>query len=89
MRTLTVNIGEFIASSPDIRGNRPRIAGTGVTVQRVVGWYKLGRTPEEIVDTFGHLTLAQVYAALSYYYANQDEIEDEIAADEILAAKFQ
>ena len=29
----------------DIRGNRPRVAGTGVSVRRIVGWYKQGLTP--------------------------------------------
>ena len=82
MAATTVQIGTFITSSPNIRGGRPRIAGTGVTVQRVVGWYKLGWSPEEIAERIGHLSLAQVHAALTYYHANRDEIEASIAADE-------
>jgi uncharacterized protein (DUF433 family) len=80
--TTTVDIGTLITRSPEMRGNRPRIAGTGVTVQRIVGWYKLGWSPEEIADRIGHLSLAQVHAALTYYHANRDEIEEAIAADE-------
>jgi len=68
--TVITDIGTLVASTPGVRGGRPRIAGTGVTVESVVGWYKLGLTPEEIVDEFGHLTLAQAYAALAYYHAN-------------------
>ncbi|HEX6386742.1 MAG TPA: DUF433 domain-containing protein [Anaerolineae bacterium] len=83
----TVNIGSLIVSSPEIRGGRPRVAGTGVTVQRIVGWYKLGLTPEEIVDEIGHLTLAQVYAALAYYHANREKIESAIATDAEEAAR--
>ncbi len=64
-----------------MRGGRPRIAGTGVTVQRIVGWYKLGLTADEIADKFGHLSLAQVYAALAYYHANTEEIEAAISTD--------
>lgn len=75
MTTMTIDIGSLIVCSPDVRGARPRIAGTGVTVQRIVGWYKLGLTAEEIADKFGHLSLAQVYAALAYYHANTEEIE--------------
>jgi uncharacterized protein (DUF433 family) len=82
MTTATVDIGTFITRSADIRGGRPRIAGTGVTVQRIVGWYKLGLTPEEIATRIGHLSLAQVHAALAYYHANQEEIETAIAADQ-------
>jgi len=81
-RTVITDIGTLVTRTPDVRGDRPRIAGTGVTVHRVVGWYKLGLTPEEIADEFGHLTLAQVYAALAYYHANRDEIEAAIGAEE-------
>jgi uncharacterized protein (DUF433 family) len=35
-------------------------------------------TPEELVDEFPHLTLAQVHNALSYYYEHPDEIHQEI-----------
>ena len=42
----------------------------------------MGLNPEEIARDIPHLTLAQVYAALAYYHANQAEIEAEIAADE-------
>ena len=77
-----VDIGTLIVRSPDIRGGRPRIAGTGVTVRRIVSWYKQGLNPEEIADQIGHLTLAQVYAALTYYHANRTEIETDMAAEE-------
>ena len=83
------DIGTLIARSADVRGGRPRIAGTGVTVQRVAIWYKLGYGPEEIADRIGHLTLAQVHAALAYYHANRAEIEAEIAADDLRAAALE
>ncbi len=82
MATSTVDIGTLIARRSEIRGGRPCIAGTGVTVERVVGWYKLGLNPEEITDRIGGLSLAQVHAALAYYHANRDEIESLIAIDE-------
>jgi uncharacterized protein (DUF433 family) len=66
MATVT-DIGSLIVRSDDIRGGRPRVAGTGVTVRRIVGWYKQGLTPEEIITELPHLSLAQVYAALTYY----------------------
>ncbi len=81
MATVT-DIGTLIVATPDIRGGRPRIAGTGVTVQRVVTWYKLGLSPEEIAARIGHLSLAQVFAALTYYHANRESIEAALAADE-------
>lgn len=89
MTTAITDIGTLIVRSPDIRGGEPRIADTGVTVKRIVGWYKLGLTPEEIADEFGHLTLAQVYAALTYYHANRDEIEAAIATEEEAARQLE
>lgn len=76
------DIGTLIVRSPDIRGGRPRIAGTGVTVRRIVGWFKLGLSPEEIGPRIGHISVGQVYAALAYYHANRDEIDADIAAEE-------
>ena len=83
------DIGVLITRSPDIRGGRPRIAGTGVTVRRIVGWYKMGLSPEEIAEEVGHLTLAQVYAALAYYHANRDEIEQDIAQEDEAAEQLE
>jgi uncharacterized protein (DUF433 family) len=83
MDTVTVDIGTLVTRSPDIRGGRSRISGTGVTVQRIVEWYKLGLDPEEIADQFDHLSYAQIYAALAYYHANRAEIEAAISADEV------
>lgn len=81
MATLT-DIGTLITQTPDICGGRPRIAGTGVSVRRIAGWYKLGQTPEEIATEIPHLTLAQVHAALAYYLANQEVMDAEMAAEE-------
>ena len=83
------NIGTLIARSAEIRGGRPHVAGTGVTVQRIVGWYRLGLTPEEIPMRIGHVTLAQIYAALADYHANREEIDAAIAADEVAADKLE
>lgn len=82
-----VHLGSLIESNPDIRKGRPCIAGTGVTVRRIAQWYRLGDTPEDIVDRIGHLSLAQIYAALAYYHANQDAIEADLA-EEVTAAEL-
>lgn len=81
MSTAT-DISRFIVSTPEVCGGRPRIAGTGVSVRRIVGWYKLGLSPEEIADRVGHLSLAPIHAALAYYHANQEQIEAELAAEQ-------
>ena len=88
MASLT-DIGTLIAQTPGICGGRPRIAGTGVSIRRIAGWYKLGLTPEEIATQIPHLTLAQVHAALAYYHANRDEMDAEMAAEEAEADRLQ
>jgi uncharacterized protein (DUF433 family) len=88
MDTQIVDIGTLITRSPDICGGRPRVAGTGVSVRRIVGWYKLGLSAEQIADEFGHMTLAQIYAALAYYHANRQEIESDLAADQAEATRL-
>ncbi len=80
-------IGTLIDREPAIRGGRPKIAGTGVTVMRIAAWYRMGLTPEEIAAQYGHLTLAQVHATLAYYHANPEEIEADLAEEEALADK--
>ena len=74
-------IGTLIDRDPKIRGGRPKVAGTGLTVSRIAGWYKMGMTPEEIALEYAHLTLAQVHAALAYYHVNRDEIEADLDQD--------
>lgn len=88
MATLT-DIGTLITQTPDRCGGRPRIAGTGVSVGRIVGWYKLGWAPEEIAHRIGHVSLAQVHAALAYYHANQEVMETALAAEEAEADRLE
>lgn len=38
----TVEIGNLIERRLGLRGCRPVVAGTGVSIQRIAGWYKLG-----------------------------------------------
>ncbi len=88
MATVT-DIGTLIDQSPGICGGRPRIAGTGVSIRRVAGWYNLGMVPEEIAAEIPHLTLAQVHAALAYYHANRDEMDTEMAAEKAEADRLE
>ena len=84
-----VEIGSLIDRDPAIRGGRPKIAGTGLTVSRIAGWYKMGMTPEEIALEYPHLTLAQVHAALAYYHANRDGVEADLAQEGAEAIEWE
>ena len=66
------------------------IDGSNVKVVEVVldrlayGW-----SPEEIHFQHPHLTMAQVYAALGYYYDHQTAMDVEIARQELMARQLQ
>ena len=78
----TVGIGSLITRTPGIKGGTPHIAGTGVTVRTIVRRHRAGLLPEEIAIRIGHLTLSQVHAALSHYYANQEAMDREMEEEE-------
>jgi uncharacterized protein (DUF433 family) len=78
-----VDIGSLVKRTPGIRGGRPHVAGTGVTVRRIVGMaYWEGLSPEQIVEQMPHLSLAHIHAALAYYHANREQMDREIAEEE-------
>jgi uncharacterized protein (DUF433 family) len=74
-------IGSLIENRKGVHGGRPCVTGTSVSVRRIALWYKKGLVPEEIVQKFGHLSLAQVHAALAYYHANRDEIDRDLESE--------
>ena len=77
----TIHSIELIYSNPKIRGGRPCIVGTGLRVLDVVMSMHFGnRSPGQIAEDF-QITLAQVHAALAYYYENKREIDDDIRED--------
>ena len=75
-------IGAQIARDPVLRGGRPILAGTGVSVRTIAIDSNRGLSPEEIAAERPHLSLAQIYAALAFYHANKQEIDADIAAEE-------
>src|SRR5215831_13466328 len=71
---------DHIVSDPEHRRGKPRIKGTGITVQNIIEDLANGLTPERIAEEFD-LTLGQIYAGLSYYYDHKIEIDQAIEAD--------
>lgn len=60
-------------------GPKARIAGHRVRVEDVAVWHeRLGMSPDAIVDSVPTLTLADVHAALAYYWDHRDEIDRQI-----------
>lgn len=77
--TLPVDIDTLITRKPGVRGGRPHIAGAGVSVRTIVYMERDGLTPQEIAEDRPDLSLAQIYAALAYYYANKEQMDVEMS----------
>src|SRR5262249_19259648 len=56
-----------------------RVGKTRVSLASVISAFKEGATPEEIVQQYDVLSLAEVYAVIGYYLANQTEIDSYLA----------
>lgn len=76
MSTATEHL--YITTHEEILSGEPIIKGTRTPVRAIVELWRQGSTPEEISRHLSHLTLAQVFDALSYYSDHQDEIQAHI-----------
>jgi uncharacterized protein (DUF433 family) len=77
-----------IVSTPGVLGGKPRIAGHRIRVLDIVIWHeKRGLSPDEILDLFPGITLADVHAALAFYFEHRDEIEAEFQREDQIAAE--
>jgi uncharacterized protein (DUF433 family) len=66
-------------------GPKARIVGRRIRVLDVAVWHeKVGLSPDEIVEQHPDITLADVYAALAYYWDHRQEIEAAILAERSL-----
>lgn len=71
-------------------GKRPVVAGSDIKVSQIASEYEhLSMTPDEIVEAHPHLTLAQVHAALAYFYDHQEAIRAEWDEGQRLVAELQ
>src|SRR2546421_12085220 len=77
---------EHIEITPGVCGGKPRIKGHRIKVQHVVVWHeRMGLTPDEIVSQHPGITLADVHAALVYYWDHREQIEADIKEGRELA----
>ncbi len=78
-----------IVITPGVRGGKPHLSGTRITVDDVVVMHlRLGLSLPEIAGKYD-LSPAAVHAAMAYYYDHREEIERAIAADRAYAEAFQ
>lgn len=81
---------EHIEMTPGVCGGRPRIGGTRIRVQDVYVWFEReGKSADEIVSQHPQLKLADVHAALAYFWDHRDEILAKMREDETLVASMR
>ncbi len=81
----------YIELRPNREGRlRAYLVGTRVRVQDIYADSELrGKSPDQIVASLPHLTLAQVHAALSYYFDHREAILEEIRQDGMSVAEIK
>jgi uncharacterized protein (DUF433 family) len=78
-------LDEHIEITPGIAGGKPRIAGRRITVRDVaIRHERMGRTADEISAEYD-LSLADVYAALAYYFDHRAEVDESMRDGEAFA----
>jgi uncharacterized protein (DUF433 family) len=78
-------LDDHIEITPGVVGDKPRITGRRITVQNMAIWHeRMGKSADEIATAYD-LTLADVYAALAYYFDHRAEIDRSIRDGEAFA----
>jgi uncharacterized protein (DUF433 family) len=70
----------LIAIDPKVRRGRPYLVGTSVTVADVAIAHIYHAQDADGIASWYALSLAQVHAALSYYYEYKAELDEQIRA---------
>jgi uncharacterized protein (DUF433 family) len=68
---------------------RPHIAGHRIRVQDIVVWHERSRMNADEIGATYNLSLAEIYAALSYYFDHKEDIDQALAADYALIEELR
>ena len=84
-----VTLTRYITRNASVLSGEPIVVGTRTPVRSIVEMWRLGVSPEEIPFHYPHLTLAQVFDALSYYQDNMEEINGFIERNRVPADQIE
>src|SRR5215213_9128643 len=88
--TDTDTIRRHIEIVDGVGGPKDMIADHRVRVEDVVAWHeKLGMSPDEIVDAIPTITLADVPAALAYYWGNREDLDRQMEKNSAEADEYR
>lgn len=68
----------YVVREPGICGGRPSIRGTRIAVANIAFRHRRGESVDEMLEAWPHLTPAQIYDSLAYYYDHKAEIDEEV-----------
>ena len=77
----TTTVYSHITKDPQVCGGKACVDGTRTRVLDLVCLMRQGLSPQDMLGAYPSLNLAQVYAALSYYHENPQEIDADLARD--------
>ncbi|MEX2141885.1 MAG: DUF433 domain-containing protein [Pirellulales bacterium] len=87
---MELTLNKHIEITPGVCGGKPRVAGHRVRVQDIAVWHDMqGQSADDIVGRFPQITLADVHAALAYYFDHRDEILRDIRQDADFVAELK
>lgn len=66
-----------------------RVGDSRVTLDILIGAFKLGASAEEIVEQYPTVRLCDVHSALGYYLRRQDEVDEYLRAREADAKRIR
>ena len=67
----------------------PRIAGTRIRIRDIVEKYIVVEDSPPVIAREFDISVSDVHEALSYYYKNQEEIQEEIKKDREFVERFR
>lgn len=66
-----------------------RVGSTRVTLDTVIAAYRQDETPETIADQYPALSLADVYAAITFYLRHREDVDAYLAEQQHLAEEVR
>src|SRR4051794_19560626 len=86
---MAITLDQHLETTPGIAGGKPRIAGHRITVQDIVIWHeRMGKSVDEIAVEHD-LGIADIYAALAYYFDHRAEIDEALRVSEAFVERLR
>jgi uncharacterized protein (DUF433 family) len=85
----TPTLNDHIEVNSEVMGGKACIKGHRISVKDIVIWHeRMGISADEIATQY-HLNLSDVYAALTYYYDHQEEVDEDIRKEKDWISELQ